>query len=255
MKKLFACIGLLMLPMLAACGSVDTGNVGLYNRYGEIAKETVGPGMYALNPLTTSLENMSVMSTPWKSKTPAYTRDIQTASVEFNVTTSLNPAFAVQMRNTVGLEWREKILPQNVESVIKDVFGRYDAADAIAERGKIQGTILDRLRSQLRPRGISVDDFQLTDIKYSDVFEGAVEAAQVATQKATEAKNRTVEVEENAKQTKIKAEADAESIRVQAQAITSNPAIVKLKWVEAWDGVMPKTVYCTSAQPCVGGAD
>ena len=32
----------MLMPMLAACGSVDTGNVGLYNRYGQIDKVTVG---------------------------------------------------------------------------------------------------------------------------------------------------------------------------------------------------------------------
>lgn len=123
---MFAC--LLIAPALAGCGSVDTGNVGLYNRYGKIDTTTVGPGMYALNPLTTSLENMSVQSTPWKAKTPIYTKDLQTAQVDFNVTTSLNPSYAVKMRNNIGLEWRERILPQVVESTIKDVFGQIGRA-------------------------------------------------------------------------------------------------------------------------------
>lgn len=253
MKKIVLFLCLLCMPMLAACGSVDAGNVGLWNRFGKIDSVAADEGLHFYNPLTVSLETMSVQETPWKSKTPVYTRDLQSAAVDFNVTTSLDRSQAVKMRNTVGLEWREKILPQNVESVIKDVYGRYDAGDAIAERDKIQAIILDRLRAQLRPRGITVNDFQLTNIKYSDAFEDAVERAQVATQKANEAKNRTVEVEENAKQTKIDAEAQAESIRVQANAITSNPAIVQLKWVEKWDGSMPGTVYCSSSTPCVGG--
>jgi len=253
MRKLSLAMALASATLLAGCGSVDTGNVGLWNRFGQIDDEVAQPGVYGVNIFTTSLEEMSVMSTPWKNKTPIYTKDIQTGTVDFNVTTSLNPSSAVKMRKTVGLEWREKILPQVVESTIKDVFGRYDAADAIAKRAQIQNGILADLRKALRPRGINVDDFQLTNIDYSDAFEDAVEKAQVATQKATEARNATVRVEEEAKQTKIKAQAEAESIRVQADAISANPAIVKLRWVEKWDGAMPATVYCSPGAPCVQG--
>lgn len=142
-------------------------------------------------------------------------------------------------------------MPQTVESTIKDVFGHYNAGDAIAMREAIQNQIKSQLSSTLIKRGIRVDDFQLTNIDYSDAFENAVEKAQVATQRANEAKNHTVEVEEQAKQTRIAAEAQAESIRVQASAITSNPAIIELKRVEKWDGRMPATVYCAASTPCV----
>lgn len=252
MKRIIMAIAaLFVVPMLAGCGSVDTGNVGLYNRFGKIDDAVATEGVYAVNPFTTKLENMSVQTTPWKADTKVYTKDIQTATVAFNISTSLNPASAVTMRKTIGLEWRDRILPQTVEASIKDVFGHYNASDAIAQRERIRGQIEMDLKQTLAKRGIRVDDFQLTNIDYSDAFEKAVERAQVATQKANEAKNRTVEVEENAKQTVLKANADAESIRVQAAAISANPAIIELKRAERWNGVMPQTVYCSASTPCV----
>lgn len=252
MKKIFAAImALVTFPMLAACGSVDTGNVGLWNRYGKVDDAYVTEGMYFYNPLTTTLEEMSVKTTPWKADTKVYTKDIQTAAVAFSISTSLDPKASPKMRRTIGIEWRESILPQTVEASIKDVFGRYNASDAVAQREQIRGQIEKDLRDTLAKRGIRVDDFQLTNIDYSDAFEKAVERAQVATQKANEAKNRTVEVEEQAKQTKIAAEAQAESIRVQAAAISANPAIIELKRAERWDGHMPSTVYCSASTPCV----
>lgn len=252
MKKIFAAIMALMtFPMLAACGSVDTGNVGLWNRYGQVSDQYETEGLKFYNPLTTSLEQMSVQTTPWKAETKVYTKDIQTATIAFNVSTSLDPKFSPKMRRTIGLEWRERILPQTVESVIKDVFGHYNAGDAVGQRERIQTEITNDLKAALTRRGINVDDFQLTNIDYSDAFEKAVEQAQVATQKANQARNHTVEVEENAKQTKIAAEAAAESIRVQAAAISANPAIIELKRAERWDGHMPSTVYCSASTPCV----
>lgn len=252
MKRIIMAIAaLFVVPMLAGCGSVDTGNVGLYNRFGKIDDTIATEGVYALNPFTTKLENMSVQTTPYKADTKVYTRDIQTATVSFNISTSLNPSSAVAMRKTIGLEWRDRILPQTVEAAIKDAFGSYNASDAVAQRERIRDKIELDLKQTLAKRGIRVDDFQLTNIDYSDAFEKAVERAQVATQKANEAKNRTVEVEENAKQTVLKANADAESIRVQAAAISANPAIIELKRAERWNGVMPSTVYCSASTPCV----
>lgn len=242
----------LALP-LAACGSVDAGNIGLFNRFGEISQSTAAPGMHGLNPLTTSLEQMSVRDEPLSGETSVYTKDIQQAGVKFNIVTRLNPANVYQMRTAIGLEWRDKLLPPLVEATIKDVFGRFNATEAVAERSKIQDAILQTLRARLKARGVLVSQFQLTNLDFSDAFESAVEAAQVATQKATEAKNATVRVKEEAEQTRIKAEAEANRIRVQAQAISANPEIVQLRWVEAWDGKMPSTVYCSSNTPCVQG--
>lgn len=243
-------MALLMVPTLAGCGSVDTGNVGLYNRFGKVDDQYVTEGVYFYNPFTTSLESMNVQTTPWKADTKVYTKDIQTAGVSFNVSTSLNPSSSVSMRRAIGLEWRERILPQTVESTIKDVFGHYNANDAIAQRERIQTEIFSELRATLGKRGIRVDDFQLTNINYSDAFEKAVEQAQVATQKANQAKNHTVEVEEQAKQTRIAAEAEADSIRIQAAAVSSNPSIIELERVRKWKGDYPATVYCSASTPC-----
>lgn len=248
--KLFAIVAL-ALP-LAACGTVDAGNVGIWNSFGKIGDTLASPGMHGLNPLTTSLEQMSVKDEAFSGETAVYTRDIQQAGIKYNIVTSLNPASALQMRSTVGLEWREKLLPPLIEATIKDVFGQYNATDAIAKRGEMQQRLLAALRQRLKARGISVSAFQITNIDFSDAFEKAVEDAQVATQQAVAAKNATVRVEEEARQTKIRADAEADRIRVQANAISANPAIVEMRRVEKWNGVMPSTVYCSPGTPCFG---
>lgn len=249
--KTLAIIGL-VLP-LAACGSVDAGHVGLYNRFGSIDQQTAPPGMHALNIATTTLEQMSVKDEPLSGETAGYTKDLQQAGMKYNIVAGLNPSSAYQMRTTIGLEWRDKLLPPLIEATIKDVLGRYNAVDAVGKRGEMQDAMFQTIRARLKPRGVLVSQFQLTNIDFSKAFEDAVERAQVATQQATEAKNATVRVKEEAEQTRIKAEAEANRIRVTAQAISANPEIVQLRWVEAWNGQMPQTVYCSSNTPCVQG--
>jgi len=238
MKKRNISILFAAMP-LAACGSVDAGHVGIWNNFGQIGQQVAQPGMHGLNPITTSLENMSVQDVPMTGETAIYTRDLQQATVKYNVVTSLNPAFAVQMRTSVGLEWRDKLLPSLIEAAIKDVFGQFNATDAVAQRGTMQQRMIAVVRQRLQQRGVNVSAFQLTNIDYSDAFESAVEQAQVATQQAIAARNQTVRIEELARQRVITARSEAEALTLQANAITSNPAIVQLRAIEKWNGQLP----------------
>jgi hypothetical protein len=61
----------------------------------------------------------------------------------------------------------------------------------------------------------------------------------VAVQRATEEKNKTVQVQEQAKQQVITATAQAESMRIRATALASNPKLVEYEAVQKWDGKLP----------------
>jgi regulator of protease activity HflC (stomatin/prohibitin superfamily) len=74
--------------------------------------------------------------------------------------------------------------------------------------------------------------------------------AQVATVEA-EARAKVAQANGDAEATKVKAIAEADAMRIRAQALESNPKLVGYEWVKRWDGKMPDTVYCSSAQPCV----
>lgn len=224
---------------LSSCSTVDAGEVGLYNRYGQISEQTLSPGgPYFANPITTNIEKMSIASSPWKAETPSFTKDLQTATVSFTLIYRLDPARAVNIRRYFGPGdgWRESIVRPITESSIKNIFALYTAMDAVAKRPVIQTRITQMVKERLAARGVIVDGFELTNLDYSDQFEAAVERAQVATQNAVAARNQTVTVREEAIQTQIRAEAEANKVRVVAEAITTNPAIVEMRKIERWNG-------------------
>jgi regulator of protease activity HflC (stomatin/prohibitin superfamily) len=223
---------------LGACGQVDAGEVGLFSRYGAVSDQTAGPGLHWYNPITTNLEVMSVQSQRWNGNTAVYTRDLQTANVSFSLIYRLSSGNAVRMRRTVGHDWSERLIPPVVQNTIKNAFGQFDAMRAVAERPRIQQAIYDVVQRRLGQRGIVVEQFELRNIDYSDEFEGAVEQAQVATQRAVAARNATVRVREEATQRVIQAESEARAIQVQAAAIATNPAIVRMRAIERWNGQM-----------------
>ena len=133
-----------------------------------------------------------------------------------------------------------KVLMPVVEGTIKDIIGKWNAQDLVANREEATNDILEKLVVQMRDKYINVTGFQIININYSDVFERAIESKVTAEQEALKAKNKTVQIQEEAKQKVISAEAEAKSMSIRANALTQNRALVQYEAVQKWDGKMPQ---------------
>ena len=172
-------------------------------------------------------------------KTQVYTKDIQQASLDYVTNYNLQPQNAYKMYREVGTAYEEIVFGPVLEGTIKDVIGKWNAQDLVANRERAANEILQKLQTQLTDRYIDVTDFQMTEIKYSDVFEKAIESKVTAEQEALKAKNKTVQVQEEARQKVIAAEAEAKSMAIRANALTQNKALVQYEAVQKWDGKLP----------------
>jgi regulator of protease activity HflC (stomatin/prohibitin superfamily) len=146
----------------------------------------------------------------------------------------------------VGLDYANKIIVPVVEGTIKDIIGKWNAQDLIANREKSTEEILIKLQRQLSGKYVDVTDFQITDINYSNSFEKAIEEKVTAEQEALKAKNKTVQIEEEAKQKVIAAEAEAKSMEIRAQALSQNKSLVQYEAVQKWDGTLPRCIFVNS---------
>lgn len=250
-----ALIGLLAIP-LAACGftTVDEGERVVWTEWG-VATGTGEPGFHTYNPISTDAITFNVLEQKRTGETEAYTKDVQNAGIKYTLTYALDSAQVLDTYTTIGVEWEAKLVDQNVERAIKDVIGTKEAvADVINKRSEVQDRIESVLRARLAKQRIRLASFELTDVTFAKAFENAVEAKQVAVEKANAAKNRTVEIEERARQKVIAATAEAEAIRIQSAALKGSPDYVKLKAVEAWGengAKVPHTVVGGQGQPGV----
>ena len=61
----------------------------------------------------------------------------------------------------------------------------------------------------------------------------------VAFQRASEAKNKTVQIAEEATQKVLQAKAEAEAMRIKANALSQNKSLIGYEWVQKWDGKTP----------------
>lgn len=219
---------------------VGVGERGVKVTLGVVSDESFPEGIHFVTPFISKIVTMDVKTQKRAFTTSVYTKDIQQAKISYVINYNLDPANAYRMFREVGSDYEDKILMPVVEGTIKDVIGKWNAQDLVANREQATSEILTKLQNHLKDNYIRVTDFQITAINYSDVFERAIESKVTAEQDALKAKNKTVQIQEEAKQKLITAEAEAKSMAIRAHALTQNKALVEYEAVQRWDGKLPQ---------------
>ena len=219
---------------------VGPGERGIKITLGHVQPESYGEGLHTIFPFVQKFRTMDVKTQKDTYSTQVYTKDIQQARITYVINYNIQPNLVNKLFQNIGMDYQSKILMPIVEGTIKDIIGKWNAQDLIANREKATGDILYKLQAALKDNYINVTDFQMTDINYSKVFEQAIESKVTEEQEALKAKNKTVQVQEEAKQKVIAAEAEARSMAIRAQALSQNKSLVQYEAVQKWDGKMPQ---------------
>ena len=233
----------LLVVFLIMCNPfvmVGPGERGIKITLGKVSPTPYVEGLHTIFPFIQKFRTMDVKTQRNQFTTSVYTKDIQQARITYVINYHVMPDMVNKLFQEVGMDYENKILTPVVEGTIKDIIGKWNAQDLIANREKATGEILQKLQNQLRDNYINVTDFQMTGINYSDVFERAIESKVTAEQEALKAKNKTVQVQEEARQKVIAAEAEARSMAIRAQALAQNKSLVQYEAVQKWDGKMPQ---------------
>lgn len=219
---------------------VGVGERGVKVTLGRVTDTSYTEGIHLVMPFISTIKNMNVKTQKNYVETSVYTKDIQQAKITYVLNYNLQPENAHKMYREVGMNYLDTVVTPVVEGTIKDIIGKWNAQDLIANREKATQEILVKLQSHLSEKYINVTDFQMTAIAYSSVFEKAIESKVTAEQEALRAKNKTVQIQEEAKQKLISAEAEAKSMSIRAHALTQNKALVEYEAVQKWDGKLPE---------------
>ena len=238
----------LVLTALTGCGFeiVDTGHRGVQTRFGEVYKDSLPEGFHTYNPFTEDITEVNVQLQRWDFKTICYTQDLQEATLDATATYSLIPSAAPITFQTIGKDWAEKVVGQDIFDRIKGVCGIYTADKLISQRTKAVSEMTASVAAALKANNVMLTGLAITNIKFSDEYDTAVEAKAVAEQQAQAEKNRTSRIRELALQRTIDADADALAMRSRAAAIRENQAL--LQWealqvererIKQWKGGVP----------------
>lgn len=252
--------------------TIDQGERGVILHNGAIVGEAE-PGLHFKMPFITSIQKISVQiqrigfdkTDSRDARMQAYSRDQQPATVALSVNYHITDAPLVysQFGGLNGMESRI-IWPRTYEQ-FKNVFGQFDAADAIQKRASLNAKVYEAIRLAVRGP-VVIDSVQIEDITFSTQYEQAVEARMQAIVKQQQAEadkqKRIIDADAGAYEIRAAADASAHQIEVngtataraieqRGQALRANPELVALTAAEKWDGKLPETMVPGGGVPFI----
>lgn len=211
----------LLTPTYGFFAKVESGCVGIVTHFGRI-EDKVLPAGFHLTGYFEKVHPVNVRTQIRSGQVVAFSSDIQQVDLFVSINYNVTPESANTLYRAVGEDYYKTLVSPRVNEDVKAVVSNYTAESLIANREKLSGEILLLLQGDLAQYGITVSTISVENIDFTDAFEAAVEAKQVATQEAQKAKTQqeqqTMEAQQAASRKKIAAEAEADVMRTEADA-------------------------------------
>lgn len=255
---------LLIILLCASITSVPVGSTGVVIRFGSTTGQTMTDGWHFKVPFIESVVDISNKVMKTDVAADSISRDLQAITSNISINYHLAAENSSDIYKRVGLTYEDTLLQPAIQEAVKAVMAKYSAEELITNRSVVSSEIGEEIRTKISTYGIIIDEFNLTNFSFSDEFDAAIEAKQIAEQDkikaATEKEKKTIEAEAAAAEKTIAAEAEAEAIKTKAEAEAEaiktkadaqadankkirdslSKEVLENKKLETWDGVLPK---------------
>jgi len=235
---------------------IGAGERGVVLNFGAVQDTVLNEGLHFRMPIQQRIAIMDVKVQKAVTDAVSGSADLQdvTSSVALNY--HVIPDKANVVYQTLGVEFKERIIDPAIQEVMKAVSARYSAEELITKRAAVSEAMRANLAERLLSYNIAVDAFSIVSFSFSKVFAEAIEAKQTAEQLALKAKRDLDRIKIEAEQKITAARAEAESLRLQRANIS--PDLIELRKIEAnlraidkWNGILPQ-VTGAGAVPFIG---
>ena len=218
---------------------VGAGERGVvFSKFGGVEEGVMGEGLRFKIPFIQTVIPIDVRIQKSETDASASSKDLQTVHSRIALNYHIAPDTASQVYQQVGTLYKERLIDPSVQEAVKAATAQFTAEELITRRGEVSTLIKEMLAARLVPRNIVVDEFNIVDFNFSEVFNIAIEAKQTAEQEALKAQRDLERIKIEAEQKITEAQAEAESQRLQRETITET--ILRLRAIEKWDGVLPQ---------------
>ena len=273
-----ALFGLYLVSPFFTVGEYERTVVTRFGQFNSVA----GPGLHFRVPFVNGLETFPInIQRLQKDHLNTYTVDNQ----ELDALVTLNYRIAegdVRRVFTTNRDYRA-----NLESFMIDRFkremGKINITQVAAHRGDVALSVQTSLVAEAMSLfGVTIVDFQINDIRYTDQYRKAVDAAAIAKARIEQSEQERRMAEVVAQRQRIQAEgeanaaretargkadgelllataqakgkelvglAEAKALEAQGQAIRSNDALIQLEFAKRWSGNLPVNMYASAPVP------
>ena len=221
---------------------VPAGYQGVLLRFGAL-QGSLSPGIHMIVPGMNEVVLMETRTQKEESQASAASKDLQVVSTIIALNFRLHPNAVTKVYAGVGPAYKERIIHPAIQESLKVVTSQYTAEELIRSRQKVKNEVEEDVTERLLAYNIIVDPAGLSIINFdfSEEFNRAIEAKQVAQQEA-EKQRFVLQQAELQKQTEIaRAQGSAESSRLKAAAlqVQGGSLVIARDWIEKWDGKLP----------------
>lgn len=219
--RIVGCL-LCAVSIIGSCISyVPTGYTGIVTTFGKVHAETLDAGINFHAPWDNVIK-MDNREQRITFQLEAFSKDIQQVDVQGSINYNIDKTTAMNLYRDVGVEYATILISPRIQEDVKIIIAKYTAENLIENRQSMADAIYALLKDELAPKGINIISLAVENIDFTDAFESAVEAKQVATQEKQRAKTlqeqQTMEAEQKAERERIAAQAAADVARIEADA-------------------------------------
>lgn len=232
--------------------NVNAGHVGVVTRFGAVNR-TGYQGFNWKWPIIEHVADMSVQTQLDQADAAAASSDLQKVTATIAVNYHLDPAYAVQVYQLIGTNYKDVVLTPAVQNTFKGTTSQYTAEMLIKNREEVRQAAEKSIQSQMASYHIIVDNFNIVNFDFGPEYNQAIEQKQVAQQGVETAKQKLAQAQVDAQTAVAQAQgiADAQVVAAKAQAqantlITQSltPELLQYQYIQKVQGV--QTVFLPS---------
>lgn len=250
-KKQQIFLGTLMLLVvtLILSGSfiqiIPAGHVGVvYSLFGGVEKRILKEGINIVIPFIESVTTYDARRIAYNfnetydkytigQSIQCQTNDGQNVAFDVTVIAHLNKNEAWKLHQNLGKSYAERLIVPHTRSSFRNTVAKYpiEVVYTAGRKGLTEDAFHD-LKKHLRKNSIILDEILIRGVRFSETFADAVERKQIALQESQRQKwmKRTAEKEKERKI--IEGEGDATALSVKGQALSGDPRIAELEFLE-----------------------
>lgn len=221
---------------------VNPGEKGLVIRLGDLQDNTLDEGIHFKIPIIDRVKTISIRIRKDEVEANAASKDAQKVDTVIAVNWRIMPETVGTVYQRIGDEdvVFDRIVAPAVAEVVKAATAQITAEETLQKREDLKADIDKKLSERLTKYGLKLDDVSIIDITFSEEFNAAIEAKQIAEQESKRARFVADRAEEEAQAAINKAKGEAEAQRLQQQTLTDE--LLRKMWIEKWDGSLPDVV-------------
>jgi len=229
---------------------IPAGHRGVVLLWGSVEKRIMGEGLNFKIPIAETVIKVDVKVQPHPFKEiDASSKEYQMVKMTGMMNFHIDPAYVNDLYQKVGLDFADKVIDPAFNDFVKEVVPTYPIGEILPKREEIRKRAMTKLGENLSRYHIVVDDIYFANIRFSQGYEAAVEAKQVAQQQVETQKQVLAQRDIEAQQKVATAKGEAESILVVAQGQAKandalsrsiSPILVQYKGIEKWNGILPQ---------------